>query len=65
MPNHLHGFTVANADMSYTIVLNASNSYEQNVITYQHEMEHIKHGDCEKKLGADVIEMFAHEGSAQ
>ena len=61
LPTTVKAYVVANADMTYTIVLNSALSREQNVLSYAHELDHIRHGDYEKKCGADMIEIIAHE----
>lgn len=45
MPSRIRGFTRANPDMSYTIVLNSRLSYEMRMQTYYHEIQHIEGGD--------------------
>ena len=45
MPSRIRGFTKANPDMSYTIVLNSRLSYEMRMQTYLHEIKHIEGGD--------------------
>ncbi len=60
LPNHIKAYTVANPDMSFTIVLNSALSYEQNKKSYLHEYMHIINGDYDKKCSIDVIEFNAH-----
>lgn len=60
MPTTVHSYVVSNADMSYTIVLNSKLCHEQHMISYQHELEHIKNGDYDRKCSADMIEIVAH-----
>ena len=61
LPYTIRSYVVLNKDQSYTIVLNSKLSHEQNMISYQHEMEHIKNGDYEKKCSVDMIELIAHD----
>lgn len=61
LPYTIHSYVVLNKDQSYTIVLNSKLSHEQNIISYWHEIEHIKNGDYEKKCSVDMIELFAHD----
>jgi hypothetical protein len=61
LPATIHSFVVANKDLTYTIVLNSRLSHEQNLISYQHELDHILHGDYEKKCSADFIEINSHK----
>ena len=61
LPHSIKAFTRKNNNFSYTIVLNSRYTHEQHIISYQHELEHIKNKDYEKKCGADVIEFWAHQ----
>ena len=45
LPTDMRGFLVANADGSNTVVLNARYSWEQNRLTYLHELRHIRCDD--------------------
>lgn len=60
MPTRVRSYVVANEDTSYTIILNSKLSHEQHLISYNHEVEHIKRGDYDKKCSADLIEVSAH-----
>ena len=60
MPTSIPAYSVANPDLSYTIVLNSRLNHERQLMAYHHEMNHIKNGDFEKKCSADVIECYAH-----
>lgn len=60
MPGTIPGYSIANADLSFTIVLNARLNYERQLQAYHHEMKHIENGDYYKKHTADLIECFAH-----
>ena len=64
-PATIRSFVVANKDLTYTIVLNSKLSHEQNLISYQHELDHILRGDYEKKCSVDFIEITAHEFSKE
>ena len=63
MPATLRSYVVLNGDDSYTIILNCNLTREQNLISYHHEIQHIKNGDYEKqyKSNADIIEFYAHK----
>lgn len=61
LPYTIRSYVVLNKDQSYTIVLNSKLSHEQNMISYWHEIEHIKNGDYDKKCSVDMIELFAHD----
>lgn len=60
MPGTIPAYCVANSDLSFTIVLNARLNYEQQLLAYHHEMQHIENGDYDKKCSADLIECYAH-----
>ena len=60
LPYSIRSYVVSNKDQTYTIVLNSRLSYEQNLASYQHEIDHINNGDYEKKFTADFIEINAH-----
>ncbi|MDR2889235.1 MAG: hypothetical protein LBV33_05280 [Lachnospiraceae bacterium] len=59
LPPRVKSFVTQNYDMSYTIVLNCRASYEQNLISYNHELGHIYNGDYEKEE-INLIENNAH-----
>lgn len=61
LPTTVRAYVVSNSDMTYTIVLNSALSREQNIISYAHELDHIRNGDYEKKCSADLIEFYAHK----
>ena len=61
MPVSVRSYVVVNADESYTIVINSRLSYEQNLVSYNHELDHILNGDYEKGCSADLIEFVAHD----
>ena len=63
LPSTIRSFVVANKDLSYTILLNSKLSHEQNLISYQHELDHILRGDYEKKCSIDLIEIHSHADS--
>lgn len=60
MPTSVRSYVVANADMSYTIVLNSKLCHEQHLLSYAHEVDHIHRGDYDRKCSADLIEIAAH-----
>lgn len=60
LPTTLPGYSVANSDNTFTIVLNAKLTFERRMQTYQHEMDHIVRGDYDRKNDVDIIEFFAH-----
>ncbi|MGL5436823.1 MAG: ImmA/IrrE family metallo-endopeptidase [Lachnospiraceae bacterium] len=60
MPTTIRAYTAVNNDMSYTIVINSKLNNEQQLLSYQHEINHIINGDYEKRCGIDFIEITAH-----
>lgn len=60
MPTTIRSYVISNPDCSFTIVLNSKLSHEQNLLSYQHEIEHILNGDYEKKCDVGIIEFNAH-----
>lgn len=60
LPSRISAYTVANPDLSYTIVLNSRLNHERQLLAYHHEMMHIENGDYDKKCSADLIECYAH-----
>ena len=60
LPGTVRSFVIAHADQTYTVVLNSKLSQEQHLLSYQHEVDHIKNGDYDKKCGVDLIEISAH-----
>lgn len=61
LPGSIKAYVVSNADMSFTIVLNDTLSFEQNQKSYLHEYAHIMNGDYDKKCSVDMIEIAAHK----
>ena len=59
LPATIKAYVVANADQSYTIVLNSTLNHEQNMKSYAHEMKHIL-GDDFTKEDINKIELQAH-----
>jgi len=60
MPTTIKAYTVSNNDGSYTIVLNARISQEQQRLSCYHERLHILHGDYDKKTDVGLLEVHAH-----
>lgn len=60
LPGTISAYTVANPDLSYTIVLNSRLNYERQQKAYQHEINHIKNGDYDRKCSVDLLECYAH-----
>ena len=61
LPTSIGGFTVATIDDYFTIVINQNLSYERNLETYKHELEHIMNGDFDRKCSAGLLEFIAHQ----
>lgn len=60
MPNTVKGYTISDTEGYFTIVLNKNLNFEQNVMSYLHELKHIKNGDFERICSANLIEAHAH-----
>ena len=60
MPGTISAYTISNADMSYTIVLNARLNCERQLKAYQHAISHITNEDFEKS-DIQSIEFHAHK----
>lgn len=60
MPATIRSFVVSNNDMSFTVIINSRIGYEQQLIAYKHEVDHIINGDFDKKVSIDLIELAAH-----
>lgn len=60
LPCSIKGYTVANPDLSYTIVLNSRLSFEQQHKTAEHERYHIENGDYDRRVTIDLLECYAH-----
>lgn len=60
LPCSIAAYTISNADMSYTIVLNSRLNHERLLKAYRHEIDHINNGDYDKRCSADLIEFYAH-----
>ena len=56
MPCTVNGVTVPNDDGSYTVLINCNLNYEQQVMAYDHEISHIKNGDCYSLECVNMIE---------
>lgn len=62
-PTKARGMVTANADGSYTILLNSRLSFEQQRKAFRHEMWHIQNHDFERAdtVGVQQIEYEAHQ----
>lgn len=61
LPCTIRSFVVSNADMTFTIILNAKIGRAQQLKAYRHELNHIRNGDYDKKSSVDLVELAAHE----
>ncbi|WP_300773321.1 hypothetical protein [uncultured Acetatifactor sp.] len=61
LPCTIRSFVVSNADMTFTIILNAKIGRDQQLQAYRHEINHIRNGDYDKKSSVDLVELAAHE----
>ena len=64
LPEHIKGMTVRTFDEEecYTIVLNSRLSWEQQLETYRHELNHIADADFNLDCSPDTIEWLKHVG---
>ena len=60
MPTAIRGLTVRNEDGSYTILINAGLSHEEQCKVYDHEIEHINNHDYDQMYDASKIEWMRH-----
>lgn len=60
LPTSISAYVVSNPDASFTIVLNSKMSFERQIQSYWHEIEHIRSGDYERN-SADMIELYSHD----
>ena len=60
LPVTIAGYTVSNADFSYTVVLNARLTFERRMQAYNHEIQHILHGDYDRKVDVGILEFYSH-----
>lgn len=60
MPTGIKAFTRSNPDGTYTIVLNARLSNEQQRLSFYHELMHIQNGDYDRKTDVGMLEIYAH-----
>lgn len=58
-PNSQKEMVVPNEDGSFTILINAKHTTEQQAAAYDHAMEHIRNSDFQKK-DVQQIEQTAH-----
>lgn len=45
LPVTVRGLTIQDSEGNYNVYLNARLTYEANLNTFQHEIQHIEHGD--------------------
>ena len=57
MPVGIKGFTIREDVDTYDMYLNPEYCYEQQMETYEHEMEHIRNGDFESDMDVEEIEL--------
>lgn len=60
LPTSIRGFTVRNADDSYTIIINAGMSDVMQRDTYDHEIEHINNHDFDNIYDINYLENLRH-----
>lgn len=62
LPYDCRGYIIESTETGEACcVLNARLSYEQNLLTYIHELDHLKNDDLRSILNADTIENMRHK----
>ena len=56
LPHSIHGFSRHNVDGSYTVILNARDSYTMQEWTKRHELKHIENEDHDGVVSVDMLE---------
>lgn len=56
LPPAVHGMTVQDEEGNYNIYLNSRHTYEANVNTFQHEIQHIQNDDFNRQAHIKDIE---------
>jgi len=59
MPIGYRAFTMPK-DGFYTVYLNSRYCEEQNRLSFNHELKHIRNGDYDKKCSVDILEIYTH-----
>ncbi len=62
LPDGVYGYTVRDLEGDYNIYISSRMSYERQLETYEHELEHIRGDDFNRKTAVGLIEILAHEG---
>lgn len=62
MPPSIKGMVVKTFDEEewYTVVINSNLSREQQMLTYEHEVQHVKARDFSSEMSVDEIESVRH-----
>lgn len=60
LPGKTKALVVNSGVDEYTIYLNVKNTYEQNIISYRHELAHIENGDYDNDRDVDHVENERH-----
>lgn len=60
LPPRVKAFTRANADGSYTVILNAKMCYAGQVAAFNEELRHISSGDFDRIDRANIVERMRH-----
>ena len=55
LPFGIKGFTIPSPDGCFNIYINNRLSYEEQKVTYDHEVDHIMNGDFDKDLPGSVL----------
>lgn len=62
LPDGVYGLTVRDLEGDYNIYISSRMSYDRQLETYEHELEHIKRDDFHTSRAVGLIEILAHEG---
>lgn len=60
MPATIPAYSIANPDLSFTIVINSRLNRERQLEAYYHEMRHITGNDFDRQTNVDMVECYAH-----
>ena len=62
LPYDCRGCVTETGEGEPCIILNARMNHETNVMSYEHELRHIKSGDLHREKDVNAIESYCHMG---
>lgn len=62
MPVSAKGYTLMDHEGDYNVFLNSRHTHEQQMRSFQHELDHIRDGDFYNEGNADTVETHSHKG---